>query len=257
MNTGLKATLLATLICAPVFANANSVVQEKKWFGSVGMNRALYSDIHYTFEADDFDFTLSKVDADNSEVFKNNISFGYFFDEHYAVSVGVDQLRYVLANGQTVKIDGEIANIDSNIDRKYNNESVTLEDEFIMFDERDAMTYIYVDHSYYDEYHEFIPLKEGNVTSHWLVGLSAGMMLPQNNAVLFKQDSFDELYLAGAGVNVKLGANLFLGQNFFLQSEMKMGYANLWNVKMTEDIDVDITQQFTFGQINLSVGALL
>ena len=257
MKTALQVSLLGTLICAPVFVSANSVVQEKSWFASIGMNRALYSDIRYDFKSDDFDFTLSKVDADNAEVFKNNITIGYFFDAHYAVSMGVDQLRYVLKNGQNVKINGDINNVSADIDGNYKNEMVDLNDDFIMFDESDAITYVYFDHSYYDEYHEFIPLEEGNITSHWLIGLSAGLMFPQSNAVLFSKDSFDELYLAGAGINVKLGANLFLGQNFFVQSEMKLGYANLWNVKMTEDIDVDITQQFSFGQINLSIGALL
>ena len=257
MKTGLQVSLLATLICAPVFANANSVVQEKSWFGSVGFNRALYSDIRYDFKSEDFDFSLSKVDADNAEVFKNNLVVGYFFDEHYAVSMGVDQLRYVLGNGQNVKINGDINNVSTDIDGIYKTEDVTLSDDFIMFNERDAITYIYFDHSYYDEYHEFIPLEEGNITSHWLIGVSAGVMLPQTNAQLFSQDSFDELYFAGAGVNLKLGANLFLGQNFFVQSEMKVGYANLWNVKMNNDIEVDITQQFSFGQLNVSLGALL
>ncbi|WP_422380992.1 hypothetical protein [Marinicellulosiphila megalodicopiae] len=248
---------MSVISLVPVLALADSVPQSKRWFALGGFNRALYSDIRYDFKNEDYDFTLSRIDADNAEVFKNNVSVGYFFDENYAVSMGVDQLRYVLANGQTVKISGDIANVDPAFNGSYKKDSVTLTDDFIMFDKSDAINYLFVDHSYYSEYREYTPLEDGNVTAHWLVGLSAGMMVPKTNAILFTQESFDGLYLAGAGVNVKVGANLFLGQHFFVQSEMKMGYANLWNVKMTEDELTDITQQFSFGQINLSVGGLL
>jgi len=82
-------------------------------------------------------------------------------------------------------------------------------------------------------------------------------MLPKTNASLFAQESFDKLYLAGTGVNLKAGANIFLGQNFFIQSEIKLGYANLWNVKMADELQADISQKFGFSQINLSVGGLL
>ena len=44
----------------------------------------------------------------NITIPQTNYRIGYFFKEHYTISVGVDHMKYVMIADQKVQINGEI-----------------------------------------------------------------------------------------------------------------------------------------------------
>jgi len=114
--------------------NTTKKISDKgKLFIYWGWNRANYSnsDIHLT--GNNYDFTLKNVVAyDRPTAFtfayfnpvkitipQTNFRIGYFLNDHYTVSIGVDHMKYVVKSYQTVKINGEI-NAGTPFDRIYN-----------------------------------------------------------------------------------------------------------------------------------------
>ena len=53
------------------------------------------------------------------------------------VSLGIDHMKYVMKNNQTVKINGEI-NTGGGFDGTYKNSEIVLTEEFLTFEHTDA-----------------------------------------------------------------------------------------------------------------------
>ena len=99
------------------FAQPDSGSRFQRFFFYWGYNRATFakSDIH--FSGPDYDFTLFDVVAKDRPTkfnFKTYFSptsitipqydyrFGFFLTRHFAISIGMDHMKYVVTNDQTV-----------------------------------------------------------------------------------------------------------------------------------------------------------
>lgn len=103
-----------------------------KMFFYWGWNRGHFSKSDIRFKGTDYDFTLSDVRSkdkpkpfgiyyfkpDEITIPQTNFRLGYFIRENYTISLGVDHMKYVMTNNQTVKINGDI-NIGSDFDGNY------------------------------------------------------------------------------------------------------------------------------------------
>src|SRR5690606_23366644 len=91
-------------------------------YGYWGYNRSAYTKSNMRFVGPDYDFTLTKVKAaDNPStdirqyvnantitVPQFNARIGYYFKNHWAISLGYDHLKYLMNDGNQVKIYGNI-----------------------------------------------------------------------------------------------------------------------------------------------------
>ena len=104
-----------------------------------------YTQSDITFNGVDHDFILKDVKATDiptpwdPNVYFNpatisipqtNFKVGYFFNDHFSVSVGVDHMKYVMTNGQTVKMTGNIERDGSGYNGIYNDTDQTLSTDF-------------------------------------------------------------------------------------------------------------------------------
>ena len=271
-NKRFRLPIIIMLLIVSFTANATQVERKGRWFGFWGWNGAVYSnsDIHFT--GDDYDFTLNNVEAkdrqspfsynnyikwDRITIPQTNTKIGYFVDENYSISFGVDHMKYVMQVGQTVKIDGTIGGTNSSYDGDYDNEDFTILKSFLEYEHTDGLNYINFEHVYSESFfHKPITQKLG-VTAHWLIGMGGGVLMPKTNATLLGNERHDEFHFAGLGTNVKSGLNLFIGDNFFVQNEIKLGYINMWDVRTTSDKSDKASQQFLFFQYNLLLGWMI
>ena len=65
---------------------------------------------------------------------------------------------------------------------------------------------------------------------------------------------YDEFHLAGFGINIKTGLNLSIGKYFFIQTEGKLGYINMPDIRITKFSDEKASQQFTFAEYTILAG---
>lgn len=232
-----------------------------------GWNWAWYTHSKIHFQGNDYDFTLDKVvakdrqskfDADtylnpaNATIPQYNFRIGYFIKNNYNISFGIDHMKYVMVQEQTVKISGNIDNSGTEYDGSYSDEGIVLSDDFLQFEHTDGLNYINIEGRRFDEIFNFNKIRI-NLTE----GIGIGGVYPKTNAKLMKNERYDEFHWAGFGINGVVAVNVSFFKWLFVQTEFKGGYINMPDVRTTPSTSDKANQSFFFGQINAVIGATI
>lgn len=246
-------------------ATNDSRVGKEGFYVYWGWNLSGYSDSDITFKGNGYDFTLDNVQAyDRQSDFEPgkylnpgsitipqyNFRIGYYLRENYSISLGIDHMKYVVAENQTVNINGFINDTNSLYNGVYNNEAIILEPTFLTFEHTDGLNYVNVGLRRHDDLflHKFFELNT-------LFGLETGVLVPKTNTRLLDKQRYDQFHISGYGVNAVGGLQLVFLKYFFVQSELKGGYINLPDIRTTMDAADSASQSFWFYQVNLVFGA--
>lgn len=220
------------------------------------------SDIHFT--GADYDFTLDNVvAADRQSDFdvklygnplkatipQYNFRMGYFINEHYNISFGIDHMKYVVQQGQKVIINGQIDQTETIYDGNYVNDIITVKPGFLSLEHTDGLNYI---NSEFRRVDNLISTKHFKL--NFMEGIGAGILLPKTNCTLINNERYDEFHLAGFGLDGIIGLNTEFFRYFFLQSELKGGFVNMPDIRTTTNIADKASQHFFFAQWNVTFG---
>jgi hypothetical protein len=241
-----------------------------KFYISWGGNRERYSKSDINFKGADYDFTLQNVIADDKPkgwhidylnpgrmtIPQTNLRIGYFINDHYNISIGLDHMKYVMTQAQVASISGNYpSEFNSTV---VSNGMVNLTDEsFLTFEHTDGLNYISSEVSRVDDISKIFKITNTdkfqiNVTE----GIGTGILLPKTNAKVFDKERYDDFHLSGYGVSAKVGLNFTFLKHFFVQTELKGGYINMSDIKTTHsDID-SASQSFFFLQRILAFGGI-
>jgi hypothetical protein len=246
-----------------------------KLFVSWGGNRETFTDSDITFKGDEYDFTLSDVTARdkpkgwhidyinpvNMTIPQTNFKMGYFVSEKYTVSLGLDHMKYVMTQNQSVKIDGTInlapSEAGSIYNGSYQNESIVLSEDFLTFEHTDGLNYIYTEFSRYDDISSIFKINntdkfQTNITE----GIAAGILYPRTNTSLLQKERYDEFHLAGFGISAHAGLNLTFFKHFFIQGDLKGGYINMSDIRTTNSSADRASQHFFYFQKAIAFGGI-
>lgn len=267
-----KILLFIIFIATPIFAQDSEEKSEKgnkgKMYVIWGWNRGYFSESDIHFKGENYDFVLRDVKAkDKVSAFtfrdygnlgritipQTNYRIGYFFHDNYTVSIGVDHMKYVMRNYQTVKIDGEI-NADTPFDGIYNNDDILLTHSFLTFEHTDGLNYINLEVNRFDNLNKLLKINSKNFEVNLTEGLGAGILYPKTNTKLLGKERYDEFNVAGYGVSAKVGLNLTFFKHFFLQSDFKIGYINMDDIRTTANKSDSASQHFTFFEKTIMIG---
>lgn len=232
-----------------------------------GWNLSGYSQSTITFNGDHYHFSLDKVNARNRPspldfkiylspskftIPQYNFRLGYFLNDIYNVSFGIDHMKYVLVSHQDSKIDGYIQNSGSPYDGTYENEPIVISPDFLQFEHTDGLNFLNIELRRLDE------ISKRNKLSFSLVsGAGIGLIVPRTNVTLMNFNRYDEFNIAGFGLNIMTGLQFEMFQRFFIQFEAKTGYINLPNVRTTNNKSDSAKQDFCFLQANAVLGLRL
>lgn len=232
-----------------------------------GWNWDAYSTSNITFKGDQYNFTLDHVAAlqkpkafslENyfnpsvATIPQYNFRIGYFFNPHYAITIGTDHMKYVVTNDQVVSISGMIDNSGTAYDGTYEDDKIKITEDFLQFEHTDGLNYVNSDIRRFDQLFDLNAVKVNLVT-----GLGAGVLIPKTNTTLLSMDRYDEFHLSGFGVNGMVGINVSFFKHFFFQSEFKTGYINMPDIRTTASESDKASQDFMFYQLNFVFGATL
>ena len=267
----MKKIFLAILVLSSILAFSQNEVNTEnlnfndagpnkgKIFVYWGWNRDHYSTSDITFRGNDYNFTLNNVKADDKPkpfgiyflklneltIPQTNFRVGYFFKENYTVSIGLDHMKYVMRNNKTVKINGNI-NTGSNFDGVYNNDDIVLTEDFLLFEHTDGLNYVNVEVSRFDNLDNWLKFSVKNIDINLTEGIGAGILYPKTNTTLMGRDRYDEFHVSGYGFSAHAGLNLTFFKHFFIQSNFKVGYINMQDIRTTKDKIDKAAQHFTF-----------
>lgn len=240
--------------------NFNDVQHNKgRMFIYWGWNRTNYSKSDITFKGDDYYFTLDNVKADDKPkpfgiyyfkidevtIPQTNFRVGYFFNDHYNVAVGVDHMKYVMRNGETVKMSGNI-NDGSSYTGIYNNNDIYLEEEFLTFEHTDGLNYVMVEINRFDTVDNWIGFPIKNIDINLTEGIGFGALYPKTNTKLLGNERYDEFHVSGYGFSAHVGLDITFFKYFFIQYNFKAGYINMQDIRTTANTSDSASQHFTF-----------
>ena len=256
--------------------NFNDVPHNKgRMFAFWGWNRGNYSKSDITFKGDDYYFTLDDVKArdkpkpfgiyylkpDELTIPQTNFRVGYFFHDHYNVAIGVDHMKYVMYNDQTVNISGNIDN-GSAYTGVYNNDDIFLDEDFLTFEHTDGLNYVTVEVNRFDTVDNWIGFKVKNIDINLTEGIGVGVLYPKTNTKLMGNERYDEFHVSGYGMSAHVGLDLTFFKYFFIQYTFKAGYINMQDIRTTASKSDVASQHFTFfenmwvfgGKFNVATG---
>ncbi|MDQ0477783.1 hypothetical protein [Chryseobacterium sp. MDT2-18] len=239
------------------------LTKKGQMFVFYGWNRGAFSNSDIHFKGKGYDFQLNNVAAADRPtkfglvyfdpawftVTQYNFRIGYFIKDNLALVLGIDHMKYVMNQNQTVGFSGTVS------DPKYaayvQNGQVNLADEnFLTFEHTDGLNYESLG---LEQYHNLI--NKDKIDLVWSYGAGAGVMFPKSNVKLFGNERSDRFHVAGMGTDLRTSLNVVFWKHWMARVEAKVGYINMWDIKTTLNNKPDkATQDFVFGQINAGIG---
>ena len=241
-----------------------------KFFFFWGGNREKYSKSDISFSGDGYDFTIYDVKAVDKPkgwhmdyinplemtIPQTNFRLGYFINDHYNISIGVDHMKYVMVQDQRVSISGNYPA--GYVGNQINNGVVDLTDkEFLTFEHTDGLNYILTEFSRVDDISKIFNIANTdkfqiNATE----GIGAGILYPKSNTKLMGKERYDDFHVAGYGISAKAGLNFTIFKHFFIQTELRGGYINMPDIRTTHSTTDKASQDFYFVQTIVAFGGI-
>jgi hypothetical protein len=267
--TYLHYSIALLIFTIPTINAQNSTHRKGQFYMYWGWNQAQYtkSDLH--FKGDGYNFTLENVTAKDRQtpfdvsvyfspttitIPQVNYKIGYFFSDKYDISFGIDHMKYVMNQNQTVKIIGDTPQTSSRLPETYSGQDIVLTEDFLTFEHTDGLNYVNFEVNRYDKVTDLSKIKLKGVEINLTEGFSVGALIPKTNTQLLKNKRYDAYHFAGYGVGLKLGLNVTFGKHFFIQSDLKGGFINMPNIRTTESERDQAAQHFFFLQSNILFG---
>ncbi len=269
-----KKHLTLFLILFALSINAQEEQKKKvsnkgKFFVYWGWNWASYTDSNIRFKGENYDFTLQDVeshDTPSAFTFKKyfgiknltkpqtNARIGYFFKENYTISIGVDHMKYVVDNDQFVDIDGNINIGNIKYDGVYNGEQIQLTEDFLRLEHTDGLNYVNMQLYRFDDISSWFGLDSDRFQINVTEGIGAGILFPKTDTTLLEKERHDDYHVSGYGLSAGFGLNITFLKHFFIQADLKGGYINMQNIKISTNSADSASQDFFFLQNNILIG---
>ncbi|MEZ0181381.1 hypothetical protein AB9T89_03990 [Flavobacterium oncorhynchi] len=261
-----------------------------KFFVMWGGNRESYSNSDVNFRGKDYNFTVENMKAHdkpkgwhvdyvnpvNMTIPQTNLRLGYFFSDHYSVTIGVDHMKYVMSQNQIANVNGYIDlpadQAGSIYNGVYNNRPVDMsiggaqeggmppgstDTPFLIYEHTDGLNYINTEVSRFDDVSKWFGLPNiDKVQINLTEGLGVGLLYPKTNTTLLGKDRHDDFHISGYGVSAKAGINVTFFKHFYIQGELKGGYINMQDIRTTVSNEDKASQDFFFFQRIIAVGGI-
>ena len=243
-----------------------------KFYVFWGGNRESYSKSDIRFKGADYDFTIYNVSAHDKPkgyhidyvnparmtIPQTNLRIGYFINDHYNISIGLDHMKYVMYNDRRVDYSGYYPEEGNNtFGETISDDELLLTEDFLLFEHTDGLNYVNTEISRVDDISGLIGLPNTdkfqiNVTE----GIGGGFLYPKTNTTLLGKDRYDEFHISGYGLSAKVGLNFTFFKYFFIQTELKGGYIEMNDIRTTKDKADSAEQNFWFFQRIIAVGGI-
>ena len=237
-----------------------------------GGNRESFSKSDIRFKGADYDFTIYNVSAHDKPkgyhidyvnparmtIPQTNLRIGYFINDHYNISIGLDHMKYVMYNDRRVDYSGYYPEEGNNtFGETISDDELLLTEDFLLFEHTDGLNYINTEISRVDDISGLIGLPNTDKFQINLTeGIGGGFLYPKTNTTLLGKDRYDEFHISGYGLSAKVGLNFTFFKYFFIQTELKGGYIEMNDIRTTKDKADSAEQNFWFFQRIIAVGGI-
>jgi hypothetical protein len=241
-----------------------------KFFVSWGGNRDNYTKSDVTFRGKDYNFTLDNMIAHDKPkgwhvdyinpskmtIPQTNFRMGYFINDHYSVAIGVDHMKYVMTQDQTLNMTGTITG-NAPYDGVYNNTPTVMTESFLLYEHTDGLNYVNTEFSRHDDISSLFKIRNTDkIQINLTEGAGIGLLYPKTNTTLLGKPRHDDFHISGYGTSLKGGLNITFFKHFYVQGELKGGYINMQDIRTTQNPEDRASQDFFFLQRIISFGGI-
>lgn len=271
--------VVVVLILLPFLASAQKRKPKVSYsrgtlFGYVGYNRSAFSNSTISFTGPGYDFSLKGVKGEDDPTkfspavqlnplqfttAQYNVRLGYYIRNHFAISIGFDKLKYVMADQNQVLLSGTInPGVDpvNGWSGTYTNQSVTTNQSTFDYRNAGGLNYIRLELSRTDQL-----LKIGR-NSWFALSTNGGIGLGglySNTAFNFGGKSdYGTTSFSGIGVSGHASIRLEFLRHLFIQSGFSGGYMHQMRVGTnTNEPNATAKHRFAYGSFETVLGFLL
>ena len=116
----------------------------------------------------------------------------------------------------------------------------------MLFEHTDGLNYVNLEISRFDNLDNWLKFSIKNIDLNITEGIGVGILFPKTNTTLMGLERYDEFHLSGFGISAHAGLNITFFKHFFLQSNLKVGYINMNDIRTTANTSDSASQSFTF-----------
>lgn len=243
------------------------------FFGYYGYNRSWYGNSNINFTGPGYQFTMKGAAAHDNHFSLDpgqqlnplratagqyNVRMGYYFKNHYSLSLGYDKLKYLLQDGDQVLFSGQLnPGVDSvtNWNGSYTNEPTQI--DLSRFDySNSGLHNVRLEISRADQWlaagaHQEIVLSS-------VVGIGVGGLVSDNTFLFAGKQDQKLRSFSGFSASGHLGLRLEFFKHVFLQSNFSGGIMGQSHVRTrANDPNAFADQNFGFMQFDTNLGFLL
>ncbi|MBL7965250.1 MAG: hypothetical protein JNM31_15550 [Flavobacteriales bacterium] len=262
-RSGLTGLLLILLFPAPgrSQAPARTTGLKGRMFIYWGYNRARFSNSTIHFTGDGLDLWLHDVSASDRPIPYSSATYldlrqvwlpqynyraGWYFHDRWSLSLGLDHMKYVMNDGQTVMAEGTVMESRSANHAMHDEQrELTLTDDVLTYEHTDGLNLLSVD---LDHFWPLVGQASDRFSLLAFAGAGAGPVIPRSDVRLFGEGLNNVFHVAGYGLSAKMGVHMGLFRHFFLRSDLRGGYIDMPDVLTTGQGNDRASQHFTFTQ---------
>lgn len=271
------AGLCVLCICMGFFARASGndslkktspyTNQKGKFYFYWGYNRSFFSKTNLHMRGPNYDFTLYDVKGKDSPLpfsYKSyvrptsisipqfNVRMGFNLTNKWSISAGYDHMKYVMTRGQQARMSGYISpGASKTYAGQYLDSMMTISPDLLTFEHTDGFNVVTVDVEYQEHLLFFC---KGKSSLQWNIGVGGFFLVPRSDVRVFNYGLNNKFHVAGYTMNVKTGLRFNFFKNFFLQSEIRTGYATLPDVLVHNDSPERIDHNISYFSVNVVAG---
>lgn len=244
------------------------LIEEKRgsFFFYWGYNRSFYSKTNLHFNGPNYDFTVYDLEATDrptkfgATYFKPssltvpqyNVRLGYFITDRFAISAGMDHMKYVVKQNQMTRISGVITeNASEKYAGSYLNEPIQLTEDLLKFEHTDGFNLASLDFEY------LLPigyLFNKRLAFQWNFGVGGIWIITKTDVRVMGDGLDNDFHIAGYTMTAKSGPRMEFKNRLFLAAEFKGGYASLPSVLIKNEAPEIGDHNLTFLEYYVVVG---
>jgi hypothetical protein len=243
-------------------------------FGYYGYNRSIFSNSTLNFSGPGYEFSLKGVAAKDAPFMVDpgqqlnpikattgqyTVRAGYYFKNHYSLSLGYDKLKYHLVDGDAILLSGQYNPLNKNaIDSNqipYINQPHNLDLSTFNYT-NSGLNYLRLEIARADQWLAAGSRQQLILTT--VFGIGCGGLISDNLFLMEGKQEGKTRSFSGFAFSANVGVRLEFFKHLFIQSNLSGGYMTQTGVRTSEmDLNSFASQHFTYLQFDTNLGFFL
>ena len=259
-------------IVFPIFANSQSWGSRKSkistnsgtLFINYGFNKSFFAKSKIQFVGAGYNFNLSgvqgkdRVNIEGTNILSQfNARIGYNFDDAYAISLGLDHMKYSILNNQTTLLNGKVnSGIDpvTGLNGTYFNETFAIDTANFNYVNQ-GLNFINLQLSRLDRIFWVGRNNDFTLTSDFAI--EAGVLVSSTDFTFGGNEDEKTNAFSGLGLGAYVGLRFEFFRHFFIQTGFSGGYLRQMRARTFEfDPNSYSSQHLAYGQFETTAGFL-